>query len=66
MERLQEESEVWENFETFPHLYKRLKIGWIKECGTGPRRLPEVEKRLAYLIKMTRQGKMYGTIPMPE
>jgi hypothetical protein len=25
-----------------------------------------MEKRLAYLIKNTRAGKMYGTIPIPD
>ena len=56
---------IWETFLNFPYLYRRLKIGWIKECGTTPRRLPEAKKRLAYLIKMTGKGKMYGTVPLP-
>ncbi|MEM7656406.1 MAG: YdeI/OmpD-associated family protein [Bacteroidota bacterium] len=63
-EQLQAEEEVWANFEQFPMLYQRLKIGWILECG--PRRKEESQKRLNYLIKNTRKGKMYGTIPWKE
>jgi uncharacterized protein YdeI (YjbR/CyaY-like superfamily) len=63
-QRLQEETEVWQNFEQFPYFYKRLKVGWILE--PGPRRMEESERRLAHLLKMTRKGKMYGTIPEVE
>ena len=63
-DKLQEDREVWENFEAFPPLYRRLKISWILECG--PRRREESEKRLAYLIKNSKKGKMYGTVPIPE
>lgn len=62
LEQLQEEEEVWENFQQFSHFYKRLKIGWIEEPGRSRR--AEAQKRLNYLIKMTRQGKQYGTQPM--
>lgn len=55
---------VWDNFQQFPHLYKRLKIGWIAEIR-GNSRQDEARKRLDYLLKMTRQGKMYGTMPIP-
>lgn len=55
---------AWENFQQFSHFYKRLKVGWIKECG--PRRQEEAQRRLNYLIKMSRQGKMYGTVPEVE
>jgi uncharacterized protein YdeI (YjbR/CyaY-like superfamily) len=62
--RLREESSVWEAFSRFPFLYQRLKIGWVTE--PGQRRREEMEKRLAYLIKNTRAGKMYGTIPIKD
>ncbi|MCB9354879.1 MAG: YdeI/OmpD-associated family protein [Lewinellaceae bacterium] len=62
--QLREDPHVWETFQDFPHLYKRLKIGWISEVRSDSRR-EEAQKRLNYLIKMTRQGKMYGTIPLP-
>lgn len=61
-EQLKGDPVVWENFQAFSHFYKRLKIGWIKECG--PRRREEAQRRLNYLIKMTGQGKQYGTNPM--
>lgn len=66
LEELQVDDQVWENFQNFSHFYKRLKIGWIKESGTTPSRIEEARKRLNYLIKMTAQGKRYGTIPIDE
>lgn len=53
---------VWERFLAFPLHYRRLKIGWITEAGHLRRQ--EMEKRLAYLIRNTRNGKMYGTMPL--
>jgi len=63
IEQLQADRAVWENFAAFPHFYKRLKIGWITEFK-GDSRREEAQKRLNYFIKMTGQGKMYGTIPL--
>lgn len=64
LERLKEDPVVWENFNAFPEMYRRLKIGWITEMkGKSERVLAEREKRLNYLIKNTQKGKMYGTIP---
>jgi hypothetical protein len=60
---LQADPSVWETFDGFPHFYKRLKVYWIAE-NKGESRLAEAQKRLDYLIKMTRQGKMYGTRPL--
>lgn len=62
LEALQADSKIWETFEQFPHNYKRLKIGWIAEIR-GDSRRDEAIKRLNYLLKMTAQGKMYGTVP---
>lgn len=64
--QLQEAPDVWEQFQAFPKLYQRLKIGWIKECGTAKGRMPEAQKRLNYLIKNTKKGKMYGTMPLKD
>jgi uncharacterized protein YdeI (YjbR/CyaY-like superfamily) len=64
LEQLQADAGVWENFDAFPHFYKRLKVGWITEIR-GDSRRAEAQKRLDYLIKMTGNGKMYGTIPFP-
>ncbi len=63
-EQLQSDPEVWKNFIAFSNFYQRLKIGWIKECGE--RRREEAQKRLNYLIKMTKKGKMYGTVPISQ
>lgn len=62
LEQLQADPEVWKNFEAFPHFYKRLKVGWISEIRGNSRRA-EAQKRLDYLIKMTGNGKRYGTEP---
>jgi len=62
LEQLQADPLIWENFQSFPRLYKRLKIGWIAEIR-GDSRRAEAQKRLDYLLKMTAQGKMYGTVP---
>ena len=59
--QLQEDPEVWTNFQAFNHFYQRLKIGWVTEAG--PRRQEEMQRRLNYLIKNTKKGKMYGTVP---
>ncbi|MBK9489061.1 MAG: YdeI/OmpD-associated family protein [Haliscomenobacter sp.] len=61
--QLQQDPMVWENFQAFPHHYKRLKVYWIDEIK-GESRNAEKQKRMDYLIKMTRQGKMYGTQPL--
>ena len=63
--QLQLDPEVWDNFSKFPHFYKRLKIGWINEI-TGNSRDAEKQKRLNYLIKMSKQGKMYGAQPLKD
>ena len=61
--QLKKDKEVWKTFDAFPHFYKRLKVGWIKETGLKSR-MPEAQRRLDYLIKMTASGKMYGTQPL--
>lgn len=59
---LETDPAIWANFQQFPRLYQRLKIGWIAECGKS--RQDEAQKRLNYLLKMTAQGKQYGTQPL--
>lgn len=60
-EQLQADETVWTTFQQFPASYQRLKIGWIMDIK-GESRRAEAQKRLDYLIKMTRASKMYGTI----
>lgn len=62
LEQLQADPQVWATFQGFPHFYQRLKVGWV--CETGLTRQDEVQKRLNHLLKMTRQGKRYGTEPL--
>ena len=62
--RLRKDESVWAAFSNFLALYQRLKMGWITEAGQL--RPEKIEKRLAYLIKNTRAGKMYGTVPILE
>jgi uncharacterized protein YdeI (YjbR/CyaY-like superfamily) len=62
-EQLKANPLVWRRFQEFPLLYQRLKIGWMAEVQ-GDSRRAEAQKRLDYLIKMTEQGKMYGTMPL--
>jgi len=67
LKQLQEDPAVWKQFEKFPHFYKRLKVGWIGETGgKSERHRQEAQRRLNYLIKMTGQGKMYGTFPLKD
>lgn len=61
--QLQADPEVWENFQRFPRFYQRLKIGWITETT---QRTEVSQKRLDYLIKMTKVGKQYGTQPLVD
>lgn len=59
--QLQADETVWKNFQQFPPHYQRLKVGWIADVKGASRRA-EAPKRLDYLIKMTRVGKVYGTV----
>ena len=61
IEQQLKDAAVWDTFSNFPHMYKRLKVGWILEPAKS--RKEEPQRRLNYLIKMTGKGKMYGTIP---
>jgi uncharacterized protein YdeI (YjbR/CyaY-like superfamily) len=56
---LQADPQTWQNFEHFPDLYKRIRIGFIEEVRRQPR---EFQKRLAYFLKKTRENKLYGTL----
>lgn len=54
---LKADTETWQNFQRFPSLYKRIRIGYIEET----RRKPEVfEARLNNFLKKTKLNKMFG------
>jgi uncharacterized protein YdeI (YjbR/CyaY-like superfamily) len=56
---LQADPQTWENYQHFPELYQRIRIGYIDEA----RKQPEVfQQRLANFLKKTRENKMFGTM----
>ncbi len=56
---LQADSEVWANFQRFPALYQRIRIGYIEEV----RKQPAVfQSRLANFLHKTKQNKQFGTM----
>lgn len=44
LEQLQADATVWANFQQFPPLYQRLKVGWIAEIKGDSRRATVVRK----------------------
>ncbi len=57
LKNLQQDQEVWKNFQNFPHSYKRIRIGWIASARTRPKLFSQ---RLKYFLKMTAKNKKYG------
>jgi uncharacterized protein YdeI (YjbR/CyaY-like superfamily) len=55
---LREDPQVWENFENFPGIYKRIRIAYIEDGrrhGEG-----EFRKRLANFLKKTKANRRFG------
>jgi uncharacterized protein YdeI (YjbR/CyaY-like superfamily) len=57
IETLQTDQTVWSNFEAFPDVYKRIRIGYIEEMRKQP---TEFTKRLDNFVKQTRLNKVFG------
>jgi uncharacterized protein YdeI (YjbR/CyaY-like superfamily) len=56
---LQADPEAWANFQQFPAVYQRIRIGYIEEM----RRQPTVfRQRLHHFLRKTRRGTMFGTL----
>jgi uncharacterized protein YdeI (YjbR/CyaY-like superfamily) len=56
---LQADPVIWANFQQFPALYQRIRVGYIEEA----RRQPQVfNQRLANFLKKTRAGKLFGVM----
>jgi uncharacterized protein YdeI (YjbR/CyaY-like superfamily) len=54
---LQRDPQTWSNYEAFPELYRRIRIGYIEEV----RKQPEVfASRLDNFVKQTARNKMFG------
>ena len=59
LKALRADEETWRNFQSFPDSYQRIRVGFIEMA----RKRPEVfQKRLAYLLKMTKANKRYGMV----
>ncbi len=57
IEELRKDKTVWKNYSKYPAAYKRIRVAFINGARNRP---AEFEKRMAYLIKMTKQNKMFG------
>jgi uncharacterized protein YdeI (YjbR/CyaY-like superfamily) len=54
---LQSQPDAWSNFQQFPDLYRRVRIGYIEEMRKNP---TEFERRLQNFIKKTAENKLFG------
>jgi uncharacterized protein YdeI (YjbR/CyaY-like superfamily) len=55
--RLKQDTVVWQNFQEFHELYKRIRISNICEFKDGSE---EFERRIANFIKKTKQNKLFS------
>ena len=56
---LQTDAETWANFQQFPDLYQRVRVGFIEEMRKQP---AEFHKRLDHFLKQTKRNKLYGVM----
>jgi uncharacterized protein YdeI (YjbR/CyaY-like superfamily) len=57
LEALQADAITWKNFQAFPDVYQRIRIGYIEEV----RKQPQVfQTRLKNFLKQTSRNKMFG------
>jgi uncharacterized protein YdeI (YjbR/CyaY-like superfamily) len=54
---LQAEPHAWSNFEAFPELYRRVRLGYIEEMRKNP---VEFERRLRNFVGKTARNQMFG------
>jgi uncharacterized protein YdeI (YjbR/CyaY-like superfamily) len=55
IDKLKEDSIVWENYQHFSEAYKRIRIAYIEAAKIRPE---EYEKRLKHFINKTRENKL--------
>jgi len=55
--RLEAMPGAWAHFESFPLLYRRVRLGYIEEMRRDPK---EWEKRLANFLRRTAKNEMFG------
>ncbi len=49
--------EVWSNYQAFPDLYRRVRIGYIEEMRKNP---TEFDRRLQNFVNKTTANKLFG------
>jgi uncharacterized protein YdeI (YjbR/CyaY-like superfamily) len=54
---LRAEPEVWSNYQAFPDLYRRIRIGYIEEMRKNR---SEFDRRLQNFVNKTANKKMFG------
>jgi uncharacterized protein YdeI (YjbR/CyaY-like superfamily) len=54
---LRAEPEVWSNYQAFPDLYRRIRIGYIEEMRKNQ---SEFDRRLQNFLSKTAANKMFG------
>jgi uncharacterized protein YdeI (YjbR/CyaY-like superfamily) len=59
LDMLQNDAEAWKNFQAFPDVYKRIRVGYIEEMRKDK---GVFETRLNNFLKKTKQNKMFGTL----
>jgi uncharacterized protein YdeI (YjbR/CyaY-like superfamily) len=59
LKELKKDKQVWENFQKFPGIYQRIRIGFIEMARKRPE---EFQKRLNYFLKMTKLNKKFGMV----
>jgi uncharacterized protein YdeI (YjbR/CyaY-like superfamily) len=57
MTAINKDHEIRKNFDSFPDLYKRVRIGYIQEFKPNTK---EFETRLSNFLKKTKENKLFG------
>ena len=57
LKALKKDDKVWENFENFPELYKRVRIGNIQR---EKKKSEPYNKALKHFMEETKKNNMYG------
>lgn len=57
IQALQEDDLIWDNFSRFTEPYKRIRVAYVE---TARKRPEEFNKRLANLLKRTKENKQFG------
>ena len=57
LKSLKKDDEIWDNFNNFPELYKRVRIGNIQR---DKKNSEAYKKALKHFLEETKQNNMYG------